>query len=559
MFINNAKAEDIYYTVVISSVKSAQSAQKLANDMIKKGFEANVMLVSINTGNTNRVCIGKSSTKAGAEEIQRKLAKAGYSSSWIAVINEPNEQIVVIKKQPEKKPYTEVDTYTVDVITAAPIAKKSKSTTVDVLITEKNNKLANTKQNPKTAMPAPPDVDKLPLALPKAMLGNSSTVTSSTFQTKGAETTNDVITSDVYIVRGRSDEGLKTYDITTGKEVTVYRVDVSEMTPSSGTSTSIITSSEEPQVVTYDVITSVDTIVSPHETTTTIVVNSPDSKIISEDILITRNDPFSIKSTTVDTLEMIKAPKAESKAITEGTTITTYTVTVDDKNTEVKNVTPRDVFIAKNVPESTTISVAPIETEKNPTMESKIPGTNLSYTQFYTEIKKIFYALEKYSLASGTLLNEYIEPTYGTYIRYRNIDKVYYEKMIKPKDVYKNPQVKSNVLMFFQDMVKVRRQPAVIGVLPQYDCALKHIPGLDIYLSSLAKDNKFYGETVASLKSSGVNLTDEENQTILAANRSINAAFVIGSAELVKAVYFAIEGEKVYLRYIDMYDNCDKK
>jgi hypothetical protein len=546
-FINNAKALDTYYTVVISSVKSAQSAQNLANDMIKKGFEANVMLVTLSNGNTNRVCIGKSSTKEGAQDIQKKLAKAGYSSSWITVVNEPSEQKAVVRKYTEREPADEMETYTIDVVTTAPIEKKEK-------VAEKKSAIVT--QNPKSAIPTPPDVDKLPLAVPKEFTGNKSNMNS-------AETSeNDVVVYNVTTTRiDDKPVEVKVYEFYTEgnqpisderstvtfsnpSEVVIYSVGVGNQ-PINTSTTSIITTTEDTQIVTSDILTTTsDITLSPSNVSITEYTTEAEPAVISNDVLITRNEPFPIRTNASDSLVILTAaPEAQ----------------IIQSQRLDNSITTDNLTFATSSSAVSVVSVKTAETEENPKMESLIPGTNLTYNQFYTEIKKVFYALEKYSLASGTLLNEYIDPTYGTYIRFRDNDKVGFEKMIKPKDIYKNPQVKSNVLMFFQDMVKVRRQPPVIEQLPQYDCALKHIPGLNIYLSSLAKDNKFYDETVKYLKSTGINPTSEEIATILTANNTINAAFAIGSSELVKAVYFAVEGEKVYLRYIDMYDNCEKK
>lgn len=559
-FINNAKALDTYYTVVISSVKSAQSAQNLANNMIKKGFEADVMLVTLSNGNTNRVCIGKSSTKEGAQDIQKKLAKAGYSSSWITVVNGDDEQQAVSKKLPKKQTTSEklefgknVDVIYITEKEAQPVAQ---TYTVDVITTEKvaEKKSAIVTQNPKSAIPTPPDVDKLPLAVPKEFTGNKSNMNS-------AETSeNDVVVYNVTTTRiddkpvevkvyefyteGNQPVTNGTITITSSNpdDVVIYRVGNE---PINGTTTSIITTTDDTQIVTSDILTTTsDITLSPSNVSMTEYTTQAEPAVISNDVLITRNEPFPIKTISSDSLVILTAaPEAQ----------------IIQSQRSDNSITTDNLTFATSSSAVSVVSVKPIETEENPKMESLIPGTNLTYNQFYTEIKKVFYALEKYSLASGTLLNEYIDPTYGTYIRFRDNDKVGFEKMIKPKDIYKNPQVKSNVLMFFQDMVKVRRQPPVIEQIPQYDCALKHIPGLNIYLSSLAKDNKFYDETVKYLKSTGINPTSEEIATILTANNTINTAFAIGSSELVKAVYFAVEGEKVYLRYIDMYDNCEKK
>lgn len=581
-FINNAKADDTYYTVVISSVKSAQSAQKLADDMIKKGFEANVMLVNLNNGTTNRVCIGKSTTKDAAEEIQRKLAKAGYSSSWIAVINGADEQKAVAKKLPEKKPVTsEIETYTVDVVTSEPIAKKEKvaKTEVSVItkesVAEKNTAIATKKEA--SAIPTPPDVDKLPLAVPKEFSGNRVDYTADTksndvviYNIKVGQADDKTSGTTVYEILSEGNQPITVDTLTTitanSNDIVVYHIGVGNEPVNTATATSIITTTNDSQIMTNDVlITSTDVIVSPGTVTTYEFITQADPNIISDEVLITRNERFPIKTNSADSLVILKAAP-EAKAIqsqplkaNETEAVVIHTVNAGTSQPETPPITTQHLTVASISPVKSDVSVKPIESEKNPKLESLIPGTNLSYSQFYTEIKKIFYALEKYSLASGTLLNEYIDPTYGTYIRYRNNEIVDYEKMVKPKDIYKNPQVKSNVLMFFQDMVKVRRQPPVVEQLPKYDCALKHVPGLNIYLSSLAKDNKFYEETVKCLNSDDTALTDIETTNILEANKSINAAFAIGSSELVKAVYFAVEGDKVYIRYIDMYDNCEKK
>ncbi|MEI6090859.1 MAG: SPOR domain-containing protein [bacterium] len=581
-FINNAKAVDTYYTVVISSVKSAQSAQKLADDMIKKGFEANVMLVNLNNGTTNRVCIGKSTTKDGAEEIQKKLAKAGYSSSWIAIINGPDEQKAVVKKLPEKKPAPEklefAQNVEVDYITEKESKPVAQPYTVDVITTEKvaekNTAIATKKEI--STIPTPPDVDKLPLAVPKEFSGNRSDNTADTdgknvviYNVKVGQADDKTSGTTVYEILTEGNQPITVDTLTTitasSNDVIVYHVGVGNQPVDAQTETYIITPSTSSQIITNDVlITSTDVTVSPGTVTTYEFTTQEDPNLISNDVLITRNEPFPIKTNSTDSLVILTAaPEAQviqsQPLSSKDGDVVVHTVNVGTAQPETPPMTTQHITVATISPAKSDVSVKPIETEKNPKLESLIPGTNLSYTQFYTEIKKIFYALEKYSLASGTLLNEYIDPTYGTYIRYRNNDIVDYEKMVKPKDIYKNPQVKSNVLMFFQDMVKVRRQPPVVEQLPKYDCALKHVPGLNIYLSSLAKDNKFYEETVKCLNSDDTALTDIETANILEANKSINAAFAIGSSELVKAVYFAVVGDKVYIRYIDMYDNCEKK
>lgn len=610
-FINFAKAGDTFYTVVISSGKNVQAAQKLADDMIKKGFEANVINVTLNTGNTNRVCIGKSNTKAGAEDIQKKLKNAGYSNSWIAVMNGQAETKSVVKALPKKEEKPRTTTVTVkkvekvkevkeaeeteetddedvvDAITNAlkpmaknttivveksqPVTEKKKEKSYDIYVDKSvpvaEKKVVKATKKDNTAIPAPPDVDKLPLALPKEFSGNKSE--STIVRAKTDAKTSIVKTSEVSIGK---DEVFSTDTILiiTGKKSgitnsTKYKANDNVIYPGV-TTIETDTLNRNVVIVTSDVILAADNdVIIPRSAA--VLTTEPDDDFISNDRLLTRNEPFLIKTNSTDTLEILdesiitKVIQPEQPAplnpIEDDVVI--HSVLVGHNKPEDRLVTPNDIIVATEAPANIPISAKPVETEINPKMESIIPGTNLSYNQFYTEIKKIFYALEKYSLASGTLLNEYIDPTYGTYLRFRNNNNVAFEKMIKPKDIYKNPQVKSNVLMFFQDMVKVRRQPAVIEPLPQYDCSLKHIPGLNLYLSSLEKGSKFSDETVKYLKTSGATLTNEEIGTILEANKTINAAFSIGSSELIKTVYFAVEGDKIYIRYIDMYDNCDKK
>lgn len=619
-FINFAKAGDTFYTVVISSGKNVQAAQKLADDMIKKGFEANVINVTLNTGNTNRVCIGKSNTKAGAEDIQKKLKNAGYSNSWIAVMNGQAETKSVVKALPEKEVKLQTTTVTVkkvekvkevkeaeetededvvDEITDAlkpmaktttivveksqPVTEKKKEKSYDIYVDKSvpvaEKKVVKETKKDNTAIPAPPDVDKLPLAVPKEFSGNRANYTADQkLDTNGYNvvTYNVTLVTDKGSVQEVKNIELYTKDRNTTidtleilssnpNDVVIYHVGVGIEPINTATSTNILTSADDKQIVTYDVLTtSTDVTVSPSTITKYEFTTQPDPNIISNDVLITRLEPFPLKTNSTDSLVILKAaPDAQVIQLQpinskEGDVVI-HTMNVGTAQPENRSITTDHLSVSTISPAKSEISAKPVETEINPKMGSIIPGTNLSYNQFYTEIKKIFYALEKYSLASGTLLNEYIDPTYGTYLRFRNNNNVAFEKMIKPKDIYKNPQVKSNVLMFFQDMVKVRRQPAVIEPLPQYDCSLKHIPGLNLYLSSLEKGSKFSDETVKYLKTSGATLTNEEIGTILEANKTINAAFSIGSSELIKTVYFAVEGDKIYIRYIDMYDNCDKK